>query len=131
MLASQRASVPKPSFAGVGAGTGSAPGPRFQLFVGGSASGVTVITAGVLVWSTNLVAAFHVPKTASGGIPVPPNCQSPASWLVEPGGTSKSVMYSDGYMGRPDVSVPPSVSDAPTSGFVTLVGVAVGPAENG
>jgi len=92
---------------------------------------VTVTTFGVLVWSIVLVAAFHVPKTASGGMPVPPYCQSPASWLVFPGGTSKSVMYSDGYIGRPDVSVPPAVSAAPTCGLITHVGVAVGPAAIG
>ena len=78
-----------------------------------------------------MVAAFHVPKTEVGGTPVPPYCQSPASWLVFPGGTSKSVMYSDGNMGRPDVSVPPWASDAPTFAFVTHVGVDVGPAEIG
>jgi hypothetical protein len=114
----------------VGTGTGSASGPRFQLFVAGSASGVTVTVFGVTVWSTNVAAAFHVPKTEVGGMPVPPYCQSPASWLVEPGGTSKSVMYSDGYMGRPEVSIPPWASDAPTFGFVTLPGF-VSMAENG
>ena len=68
------------------------------------------------------VAAFHVPKTAVGGMPVPPNCQSPASGLVLPGGTLKSVMNSDGNIGRPAVSVPNWAIVAPTAGFVTLPG---------
>jgi hypothetical protein len=90
---------------------------------------VTVIVP--LIWLIDLVAPFHVPKTAVGGMPVPPYCQSPARGLVEPGGRSKSVMYSDGNMGRPDVSVPPWASDAPTCGFSAVVGVDVGPVENG
>src|SRR5947208_12037554 len=103
-------------------GTGSLPGPRFQLFGAGSASGVTVTVFGVLLLSTILVAAFHVPKIFVGGMPVPPDCQSPASSLLEPGGTLKSVMNSAGNMGRPEVSVPPWASVAPTSGFVALPG---------
>src|SRR5207248_7335834 len=103
-------------------GTGSAPGPRFQLFTAGSLSGVTVTAGGFLVWSIILVAAFHVPKTLVGGMPVPPYCQSPASSLLDPGGASKSVMNSAGNIGRPEVSVPPWASVAPTSGFITLPG---------
>ena len=67
------------------------PGPRFQLFVVGSASGVTVTVVGFVVLSTVLTAPFHVPKTASGGIPMPPYCQSPASGF--PGFAVTSVMY--------------------------------------
>jgi len=91
---------------------------------------VTVTVAGFLVWSTVLTAAFHVPKTPVGGMPVPPYCQSPAYWLVEPGGTLKSVMNSAGNMGRPAVSVPPWASVAPTFGFVALPGL-LGMDENG
>jgi hypothetical protein len=92
------------------------------LFAAGSESGVTVTVAGFLVWSIVLTAAFHVPKTLVGGMPVPPDCQSPASSLLEPGGTLKSVMKSAGNIGRPDVSVPPWASVAPTCGFITLPG---------
>jgi hypothetical protein len=129
-LISQRASAQYCSVVGVGRGTGSAPVPRAQLgFVAGSASGVTVTVFGVTVWSIVLVAAFHVPQTPVGGMPVPPYCQSPASWLVLPGGTSKSVMYNDGNMGRPEVSVPPWASVAPTCKFPsTHAGVPAGPA---
>src|SRR6266404_8821827 len=59
-------------------GTGSLPAPRFQSFLAGSASCVTVITAGVFVLSTVRIAPFQVPKTALGGIAMPPDCQSPA-----------------------------------------------------
>src|ERR1700758_991639 len=99
---SQRTSVPLPSFVGVGVGTGSGGPhvPRFQLFVGESLSGVTVTV--LLTWLIVAVAAFHVPKTSVGGLPVPPYCQSPARGLVLPGGTLKSVMNNAGNMGRPD-----------------------------
>src|ERR1051326_5284397 len=58
--------APCPWFVKAG-GTGSAPGPRFQLFTAGSASGVTVIVGGVVVLSTIRTAAFHVPETKLGG----------------------------------------------------------------
>src|SRR5438067_882829 len=108
---------------GSAGGTHVAPS-RFQLFTGGSASGVTVVV--LVVLSNALTAAFHVPKTALGGMPVPPNCQSPARGLLEPGNVSKSVMNSAGNIGRPDGSTPPWASVAPVCGFITHVGVAVG-----
>jgi hypothetical protein len=72
--------------------------------VAGSASAVSVTTAGVCVLSTVRVKYFQVPNTSLGGIAVPPYCQSPA-WLFGPL-TVRSVMKSDGYKGRPDTSLP-------------------------
>src|SRR5438093_12655617 len=77
-------------------GAGS-PAPRFQPFFAGSPSGVTVITGDEPVLLTVRTAAFHVPKTAWGGIGVPPCCQSPAVLL---GSELMAVMKGAGNIGR-------------------------------
>src|SRR5437667_10785862 len=78
-----------------------------QLFLAGSASGVTVTLAGMAVLSTVRTAAFQVPHTMFGGIPVPPCCQSPAR--LEAPLTVRSVMNRAGHSGRP----PPAATSLP------------------
>src|SRR2546422_9976260 len=77
-------------------GAGSPPS-RFHPFFAGSLSGVTVIAAADFVLSTVRTAAFHVPKTAWGGIGVQPCCQSPAVLF---GAELMSVMKGAGNIGR-------------------------------
>jgi len=89
-------------------GTGSLPGPRFQLFFEGSTPIVYVTVFGVTVLSTAFDPFFQVPKTADGMIglttfvvalgqdAVPPHCQSPALLRllqVWPDGQSASVVH--------------------------------------
>src|ERR1041384_4713820 len=111
---SQRTSAPQPWFVGVGTGTGSAPGPRVQLFAGGSISGVTV----TVLPTTVRTAAFHVPETKFGRWPMPPYCQSPANGF----GLLASVTNIAGNIGRSDVSTPPWASVAPVAGLNALSG---------
>src|SRR5262245_17646415 len=96
-----RASAPYPWFT-VPGGTGS-PEPRFQLFLAGSASGVTVTVGGLTIRFTVRTAPFQVPKRALGAMGVPPYCQSLLRLL---GSLVMSVMNSDGHIGRSDKSVP-------------------------
>src|SRR5919197_1381422 len=88
-------------------GTGSPPS-RFQSFFAGSPSGVTVIAGGFWDESTVRTAAFHVPKTAWGGIGVPPDCQSPALLFAS---LVMSVMKSEGNIGRSHLSGKPEHDD--------------------
>src|SRR5262245_29320689 len=97
----QRASVPKPSLLRpVGA---VMPPARFQLFLAGSASGVMMTVAGVVVVSTVRTAAFQVPNTALGEIGRPPCCQSPALLF---GSALMSVTNRTGHIGRSEASRP-------------------------
>src|SRR5439155_746381 len=90
--------------------------------------GVIVTSGGTLVLSTVRTAAFQVPKTALGGMPVLPShsgdgnkgpiCQSQA--LLSSFGWVMSVMNSAGHIGRPSGSVPaksPVRAWQPTSGW--------------
>src|SRR5581483_595318 len=107
------------------AGGSSLPGPRLQLFLAGSASGVTVYCFDTDFWVLSIVstAPFQVPNTSVGGIAaVLPCCQSPPRHVGLP---VMSVMKSAGNAGRPEPSRPPCAIDAPTAGLTTWPGLAV------
>src|SRR6266508_2036809 len=100
-----------------------------QLFLAGSASGVTVTVGGLVVLLTVRTAAFHTPHTRVGAMPLlPPCCQSPAR--LEAPFTVRSVRNSAGHNGRPPpaaTSVParsPVNAVVPTCGFDTHVALA-------
>src|SRR6266567_3585279 len=89
-------SAPYPWFVSAANPPGGVSEMPAQLFLAGSASGVTVTLAGMTVLSTVRTAAFQVPHTMFGGIPDPPCCQSPAR--LEAPLTVRSVMNRAGHI---------------------------------
>src|SRR5438128_8552929 len=125
-LTFQAHSAPYPWFVRAANPPGGVSEMPAQLFLAGSASGVTVTLAGMTVLSTVRTAAFQIPHTMFGGIPDPPCCQSPARLEVPL--TVTSVMNRAGHSGRPPpaaTSLPvwsPLAIDVPTCGLLTEVG---------